>query len=84
MISFLNIGLDFLGMALGTGTPGGVPVVRVAYFLGGLLSRPPPDFSPVLLGQFGVLLLMVVLQNIPRKKGVRGPGAHLADACYKS
>lgn len=48
-------------MALGTGAPIGASVVRVAYFLGGLLSRPPPDFSPVLLGQFGVLLLMVVL-----------------------
>jgi len=56
------MGWSFLAMVLGTGAPTGAPVVRVAYFLGGLLSRPPPDFSPVLLGQFGVLLLMVFLQ----------------------
>lgn len=54
VISFLNMGLDFLGMALGTGTPGGVPVVRLAYFLGagGLLPRPGPEGLPVLLGAF--------------------------------
>lgn len=53
-MSFLNMGRIFLAMALGTGAPDGVPVVRVAYFLGagGLLPRPPPDLLPVVLGPF--------------------------------
>lgn len=38
------------------------------YFLGagGLLPRPPPEGLPVLLGQFGLLLLMMLLLCSPR------------------
>ena len=61
-------------------------MVRLAYFLGagGLLPRCLPDGAlGTLLGQFGLLLLMLFLQKVPRKNGVRGLGAYLADACYK-
>lgn len=39
-----------------------------AYFFGagGLLPRPPPEGLPVLLGQFGLLLLMKLLLSFPR------------------
>ena len=55
------------------------------YFLGagGLLPRPGPEGLPVLLGAFLRWGVMVFLQKMPRKKGVREPGAYLADACYK-
>ena len=55
------------------------------YFLdaGGLLPRPGPEGLPVLLGPFLTWWVMVFLQKMPRKKGVRGPGAYLADACCK-
>ena len=55
------------------------------YFLGagGLLPRPGPEGLPVLLGPFLRWVVMVILQKMPRKKGVRGPRAYLADACYK-
>lgn len=47
------------------------------YFLGagGLFVRPGPDGAfGTLLGQFGVLLLMVFLQKNPGKKACAGPG----------
>jgi hypothetical protein len=52
------------------------------YFLGagGLLPRPGPEGLPVLLGAFLRVAVMAFLQEIPRKIGVRGPGAYLADA----
>lgn len=55
------------------------------YFFGagGLLPRPGPEGLPVLLGPFLRWWVMVILQKMPLKKGVRGPGAYLADACYK-
>lgn len=49
------------------------------YFLGagGLLPRLGPEGLPVLLGQFGLLLLMMLLLCSPQRFRTRGLGAPL-------